>query len=116
MKPHGNIRKCMSMDMFHEFALFVYVLTCILNVCSCFVIVFLCFRRVWAHTKRCAPKKHEFWRYSDLQMMDGLNPPNVNPINSNLQAAASAADLQSLRNILRIFDFFNFSVLGNALI
>jgi hypothetical protein len=42
VETDGNTRKCMNFDMFHEFVLFLYVLTCILNVCTCFVILFLC--------------------------------------------------------------------------
>ena len=43
MKIHGNIRKHMNIDHFHEFAFIVYLLTCILNVWTCFFTVFCVF-------------------------------------------------------------------------
>ena len=68
MKIHGKVWKYMHFDSFHEFAFVCYVLACILNVWTSSFIEhcdFCCFR---THPKRRAPKQHEFWRYSDLQI------------------------------------------------
>ena len=68
MKIDRNIRKYMKIDHAHEFAFIFYVLTCILNVwtcCSTIVFVLLVFEPIKKDARR---KKHELWRYSDLQI------------------------------------------------
>ena len=94
MKTHGNIRKYMEINYVHGFAFICYVLTCILNVCTCFVICF-CVFLVFGPIQKDARRKNinfggtqtsrSFTRTRLVtKTMDGLNnPPNVHPINYN---------------------------------
>ena len=67
-KIHGNIRKYMKINIFHELALICEVLACVSNAWTCVLIAVLCFWGFRTHPKRRAPNKHEFGRYSDLQI------------------------------------------------
>ena len=83
----------MNIGNFHEFAFILYVLTCILNVLTSFLIVF-CVLLVSGPIQKDARRKNmnfggtqtsrSFTRTQLVtKTIDGLNPPNVNPINSN---------------------------------
>ena len=93
LERHWNIRKYMKTDHFHELAFIFYVLTCILNVRSKFPTV-VCVLGVFGPIQKDARRKtmsfdgtRTFRSFTSTRLvtktMDGLNPPNVNPINSN---------------------------------
>ena len=92
-KIYGNIPKYMKINNFLEFAFIFYVLTCILNVWTCFLMVF-CVLGVFVPNQKDARRKtmnfdgtqtsRSFTRTRLVtKTMDGLNPSNVHPINSN---------------------------------
>ena len=93
MKIDGNIRKYIKIDYFHEFRSICYVLTCILNAWTC-LLIFCYVLLLSGPSQKDARRKNmnfggtqtsrSFTRTRLVtKTMDGLNPLNVNPINSN---------------------------------
>jgi len=93
MEIYENIRKYMKIDIVHDFAFILYVLSCILNVWTCFFTVFCVFvvfgpiqkdaRRKTMHLGGTQTSRSFTRTRLVTKTMDGLNPQNVNPINYN---------------------------------
>ncbi len=93
MEIHRDIWKYMKINHFHEFEFILYVLTCILNAWTCLSLLFCVFLvsgPIQKDARRTNIKfggtqtSRSFTRTRLVtKTMDGLNPPNVNAINSN---------------------------------
>ena len=93
MEIHENIQKYMKIVFFQELAFIFPVLSCILNVWTCFFTVFGVFvvfgpiqkdaRRKTMHLGGTQTSRSFTRTRLVTKTMDGLNPQNVNPINSN---------------------------------